>query len=153
MDEAPHGISLTQHAQIAAALAEGDRPYADVLQSMALTESQWNESTQYWMPKLAEDAQARGAEAVLAIEYSDAFSTAQDAHAPLREMTPEDWAHLTVEIQSEGTASHALARRNFSVADYLRLARHMAKRLSTHPPEQKRFFDRYVALQPKAPDT
>lgn len=149
-NEPPHGITLEAHAEIAAAIAEGTRKYADVLESVRLTETQWNESTAYWMPKLAEDAQQNGVQARLAIVYSDAFSKAQDAMAPVPEMSPEDWATLTVEVQVEGGPGQPLARRNLSLADYLRLARHFAKRLSRDPVEQDRFFTRYVALQPKA---
>lgn len=144
----PHGITLEAHAEIAAAIAEGTRKYADVLESVRLTEPQWNESTAYWMPKLAEDAMQNGVQARLAIVYSDAFSRAQDAMAPVPPMTPEDWATLTVEVQKEGGPGEPLARRNLSLADYLRLARHFAKRLSSDPMEQEQFFARYVALQP-----
>ncbi len=144
----PHGITLEQHAQIAAAIAEGTRAYAEVLRSVQLTDAQWNESTAYWMPKLAEDAQRNGARATLAILYSDAFGNAQNALAPLPAMTPEEWATLTVEVQREGGPAAPLARRRLSLADYLRLSRSFARRLSRDPAEEARFFAQYVALQP-----
>lgn len=144
----PHAIDLEQHARISAALAEGTRPQAEVLEGFGITDAQWNESSAYWMPKLAEDAQRNGAAARLPIVYSNAFSEAQDAAAPVPPMSPEDWAQLTVEIQIEGGPGQPLARRNLSLADYLRLARHFAKRLSSDPEEQRRFFERFLALQP-----
>ncbi len=147
----PHGIDLEQHARISAALAEGTRPQREVLEALGITEAQWNESSAYWMPKLAEDAQRNGAAARLPIVYSNAFSEAQDAAAPVPQMSPEDWAQLTVEIQVEGGPGQPLARRNLSLADYLRLARHFAKRLSSDPEEQRRFFERFLALQPPTP--
>jgi hypothetical protein len=100
------------------------------------------------MNALAADAQKNGAEARLAILYSNAYSTAQDAAAPVPVMSPEDWAHLTVEVQVEGGPAQPLARRNLSLADYLRLVRHFAKRLSSDPEEDRRFFQRFLALQP-----
>lgn len=148
IDEPPHGITLERHAQIAAGIAEGSIPYAKVLENAGVTDPQWNESTAYWMPKLAEDAQNNGAQARLAIVYSDAFSRAQDQQAPLPTMSPEEWAALTVEVQCEGGPGLPLARRNLSVADYLRLARSFAHRLTTDPEEQERFFARYLKLQP-----
>lgn len=148
-DAPPHGIELEQHARIAAALAEGGRPQAEVLEGFRVTESQWNDSTGYWMNELAGDAQKNGAQAKLPILYSNAYSEAQDALAPVPQMSPEEWAQLTVELQSEGGPGQPLARRNLSLADYLRLARHFAKRLSSDPDEQQKFFDRYLALQPE----
>lgn len=145
----PHGIDLEQHATISATLSEGTRPQDQVLEGFRITDAQWNESTSFWMNALAEDAQKNGAEARLPIQYSDAYSKAQDALAPVPPMTPEEWAHLTVEVQDEGGPGQPLARRNLSLADYLRLARHFAKRLSSDPEEQQRFFDRFLALQPE----
>jgi len=148
MESPPHGISLVAHAQISAALAEGTRPQNEVLASFQLNEKQWLESTTYWLPKLAEDAQANGAQARLAIEYSDAFSAAQDSFAPVKPMTAEEWAVLVVEVQRDENPSPPLARRQLSLADYFRLARHFARLLSSDPTEQKRYLDRYLSLQP-----
>jgi hypothetical protein len=147
----PHDIGLEQHAHIAAALAEGTRSQAQVLESFRISEAQWNESTAHWMNALAEDAKKNGVEARLAILYSNAFSAAQDAAAPVPPMTPEEWAQLTVEVQLEGGPGQPLARRNLSLADYLRLVRHFAKRLSSDPDEDRRFFERLLALQPPEP--
>lgn len=122
-----------------------------MLESFRVTDAQWNDSSGYWMNKLAEDAQKNGADARLPIVYSNAFSEAQDAAAPVTPMTPEDWAQLTVEAQVEGGPGQPIARRNLSLADYLRLVRHWAKRLSSDPDEQNRFFQRYLALQPPEP--
>jgi len=142
----PANVSMATHAVVAATLAEGGASHAKVLASMGLTETQWNESTLYWMAKLAEDAQQRGAEAQLAIEYSTAFAEAQTAAAPVIAMTPEEWAHLTVEIQVEGSTGEPLARRDLSLADYLRLVRDFSRRLSTDAAEQQRFFATYQSL-------
>jgi hypothetical protein len=142
---------MIAHAQISASIAEGTQPQREVLTAVGLTEEQWNESTAYWLPKLADDAREKGAEATLAIEYSAAFAAAQDGLGATPAMTPEDWAALTVEIQQSGSPTEPLARRRFSLADYLRVARAMAARLSSNPAEQKRFMTAYVALNPDAP--
>lgn len=150
-DDPSHGITLVQHAQIAARIAEGDVPLAKVLEAHALNEDQWNEATMHWMMRLGEDVAKHGATAALPHDYSDAFARAQDAIRPVPAMTPEDWAILTVEIQNTGGPARPLAIRNFSTADYLRLARHWAKVLSSDPIQGKRFFVAYEALQPKQP--
>jgi hypothetical protein len=147
-NDPPHGVTLVAHAEIAALIAEGQQPQREVLAAAGLTEPQWNDATMYWMPKLASDAAEKGAEATLAIEYSDAFAAAQERLAATVAMTPEEWATLTVEIQSEGGTGEPLARRRLSLPDYLRVARQMAKRLSTDASEQKRFMSTYLALQP-----
>jgi hypothetical protein len=137
---------MEEHARISARIAEKDRPLKDVLKSEGVDEPEWNDATAYWMNLLAEDAKARGAEARLAIEYSDAFGRAQDALRPVPDMAPEDWAGLTAEILAAGGPARPLAARNLSTADYIRLARHWAKRLSSNPAENKRFAVAFEAL-------
>jgi hypothetical protein len=151
-DAPPHGIDLERHACIAAELAEGNVASAQVLERHGLDERKWNESTTYWMPKIAEDAQKNGAQAKLAVVYSQAFGKTQDSLAPVPPMTPEDWATLTVEVQRDGDPGRALARRNLSLPDYIRLSRSFAARLSGDPVEQERFFARYLLLQPGSPE-
>jgi hypothetical protein len=143
----PHGVSLIDHALISAEIAEAQQPTAKILEQHRLTESAWTESTMYWMKRIGDDAVAAGAEARLAIVYSDAFGRAQDGLRPVPVLTPEEWAALTVEIQQRGNPAAALAARNLSHADYLRLARHWAKALSSDPGLNNRFVAAYDSLQ------
>ncbi len=76
---APHGITLFDHAQIAAEIAEGDRTLETILEAHGLTQAQWNESTTFWMTRIGDDVRQHAAEARVPIVYSDAFSKAQDA--------------------------------------------------------------------------
>jgi hypothetical protein len=147
----PHGVTLFDHAKIAAKVAENDRPTADVLAEHELTEAQWNESTTYWMGRMADDVTQHGIEAKVPTTYSDAFGKAQDAIKPVPPMTPEEWATLTVEVQQSGGPARPLAARNLSIPDYLRLARHWARVLSSVPAQNRRFFATYEALQPPSP--
>lgn len=144
----PNGITLEQHAAITAEIAEGTWKQADIFERHRISENEWNDASQYWLMEMARDAQEKGIDADLAIIYSDVFSRAQDALRPLPAMTPEEWAALTVEVQQQGPPE-PLARRNLSTADYLRLARHFAKVLSSDPLSERRFFQAYEALQPK----
>ena len=144
----PHGITLIDHAKISALVAEGDRPVAKVLEACKITDNQWSDSTTYWMTRMGDDVAKSGVDAKIPIVYSDAFGKAQDAIKPLPEMSPEEWATLTVEIQTIGNPARPLATRNLSQADFLRLARHWARTLSSDPAQNKRFFATYVSLQP-----
>ncbi len=139
-------ITMEEHARISARIAEGDRPMKDVLASEGIGEDEWNDATAYWMNQLADDAARHGAETTLAITYSDLFSKAQDSLRPVPEMSPEEWATLTVEILNAGGPARPLAARSLSKADYIRLARHFAKRLSGNPADNKRFATTFEAL-------
>lgn len=145
---APHGITLFDHAQISAAIAEGDRPLADILAPRGLTENQWNESTSYWMTRMGDDVREHGKDARIPRVYSDAFSGAQDAVKPSPPMDAAAYAKLVVDIQRAGGPAAPLAARGLSTADYLRLSRHWARVLSTDPGQAKTFFEAYQALQP-----
>ncbi len=146
---APHGITLFDHAQIAAEIAEGDRPLAEVLAAHRITEAQWNESTLYWMARIGDDARDNGQDARIPHVYSDAFARAQDAQRPLVAADAASYAKLVVDIQIAGGPAEPLAARGMSTADYLRLSRHWARVISSSPEEARAFFQAYEALQPK----
>lgn len=145
---APHGITLFDHAQTSAEIAEGDRPLAAVLDAHGFTEVQWNESTVYWMTRIGEDVRAHAEEARVPQVYSDAFAKAQDAIKPLPPSDAASYAKLVIDIQNAGGPADPLAVRGLSIADYLRLARHWAKILSSDPAQSAVFFEAYQALQP-----
>jgi hypothetical protein len=148
-ESAPHGITLVDHAQIAAEIAEGDRLRADVLRARDLTEAQWNESTVHWMTRMGDDVRERGQDAQIPHVYSDAFGKAQDAVRPVPPMDVAAYAKLVVDVQIAGGPAEPLAARGLSTADYLRLSRHWARVLSSDPEQSKIFFDLYQALQPR----
>jgi hypothetical protein len=142
---APHGITLFDHAQIAAEIAEGDRPLQEVLDAHRLTAAAWNESTLYWMQRMGDDARANAERARIPIVYSDAFSRAQDARKPLPPMDVEGYADLVAAIQAAGDPAPPLAARSLSNADYLRLSRHFAKAMAADPELSQRYFERLQA--------
>jgi hypothetical protein len=144
---APHGITLFDHAQISAELAEGERPLAEVLDAHRISEAEWNESTQYWMKRLGDDVLVNAERARIPIVYSDAFGKAQDAIKPLAPMEVEQYAELVAAIQAEGSPDQPLAQRGLAQADYLRLSRHFARAMAADPALSKRFFDRLQALE------
>ncbi len=143
---APHGITLFDHAEISAAIAEGDRGTAEVLAPRRLTEAQWNASTAHWMARMGDEVRDKGKEARIAHLYSEAFGKAQDALKPVPVMDAAGYATLVVDIQRAGSPSEPLARRALSNADYLRLSRHWAKVLSSDPEQAALFFEAYQAL-------
>ncbi|WP_437291007.1 hypothetical protein [Sorangium sp. So ce406] len=145
---APHGITLFQHAEISAEIAEGDRSQADILKAHELTEAQWGEASIFWMTRIGDDVREHGEDARIPHLYSDAFSKAQDALKPPPSLDAASYARLVVDIQAAGGTAQPLAARNLSLADYLRLSRHMARVLSADPAESKAFFDAYQGLQP-----
>lgn len=143
---APHEITLFDHAQIAAEIAEADRPQAEVLASRGFTEEQWNESTIFWMTRMGDDARENGRDARIAVVYSEAFGNAQDARKPLPPMDAAEYARLVVDIQRDEGPTRPLARRALSIADYLRLSRHFARVLSSDPEQARIYFATYEAL-------
>jgi hypothetical protein len=145
MDPSPHGISLDVMAAITAEIAEGDRPASRVLEARGLSRTQWDEASLFWHRQLATEAFA-GGETPLAEAYSEAFTRAQDGLAPIPELTPEDWAALTVEM-ARGDAARALASRGLSSSDHLRLSRRWATLLSRDRALGERYQQAFYALQ------
>jgi hypothetical protein len=146
------GITLEQYAAICAAIAEGDRPCAKVLEQHDLTDAKWATLSLAWMRRIAEDVQLNRDRAQLPLRYADAFGTAQGAHKQVVPMSVEDWARLTVDVMNHGAPGPALIARGLSQADYLRLARHFAKVLSTDSLAARQFETTFAALQPKEAD-
>ena len=146
----PHGITLFDHAEIAAALAEGERPEAEVLRDRGLTSAQWVDATMHWMRRMGDDALENGAKARVAVVYAEAFGRAQDALRAPPTMDPEAWAALTVAIQQSGDPAGPLAERRLSTPDLMRLVRHFARLLPADVEASRRFTEAYVALQPDA---
>jgi hypothetical protein len=96
------------------------------------------------MARLAEDARAAPTGATLVHAYSEAFARAQDALAPLPSLDAAAWAALVRDVQREGGPARPLARRGLSLADYLRLARHMARTLPSDAAEGAAFSAAYA---------
>lgn len=146
----PHGLTLFDHAQISAAIAEGDRTMTMILEARGITEEQWLEATRYWMAKMGDDVQKNGQHAKVPIVYADAFGEAQDALRPVVEMDAASYAALVVAVQNAGGPDLPLAQRGLSSADYLRLSRRWAKVLSSDSEQSHAFFEAYQALHAPA---
>ncbi|WP_441292246.1 hypothetical protein ACSRUE_19220 [Sorangium sp. KYC3313] len=147
---APHGVTLFDHAQISAEIAEGDRALARLLEARGLTEAQWHEVTLYWTQRMGDDVMDHAERARIPLVYSDAFSKAQDALRPLPAMDVEGYAALVAAIQAAGSPAQPLAARGLSTADYLRLSRHFARAMAAAPEQARRFFEVLQALSPPA---
>jgi hypothetical protein len=141
------GVTLEEHAVICAEIAEGDRDVKDVLEAHGLSQQRWADVSLAWMQRLADDVKANREHARLPMIYSDAFGRAQNARKPVPALSVEGWAELTVEIMRKGSPGPALVARGLSQADYLRLARHWARVLSSDPVASKRFDVAFAALQ------
>jgi hypothetical protein len=148
---APHGITLFDHAELAAEIAEGDRSVASILEAHQLTEAQWNDSTIYWMTRMGEEVRERGAEARIPNVYSDAFGKAQDAIKPAPLLDAAGYAKLVVDVQLAGGPAEPLAGRGLSTADFLRLSRQWAQTLSSDPAQAGIYFEAYEALHAPKP--
>ena len=147
---APHGVRLFDHAQLAAEVAEGDKPDAKLLEAHNLSEAAWNEATVYWMTRMGDDVMDHAEKARIPLVYSDAFSKAQDALKPLPAMDVDGYATLVAAIQHTGSPAQPLAARNLSTADYLPLSRHFAKAMAADAMRAQRLFESLQALGPEA---
>lgn len=143
---APGGVTLFDHAEISAALAEGDRTEAEILEARGLGAETWQEASLFWMTRMGDDVRDHGEKARMPIVYSDAFSAAQDALRPVPPMDAEGYAALTVEVQRAGGPAEPLARRGLSQADFMRLARHFARVLSSDPAQNKLFVEAFERM-------
>lgn len=142
-------IGLEDHARISAEIAEGDETEAEVLKRHGISSKQWTDATTRVMTELADDAQIHGAEARLAVRYSEAFAARQQALKPAPELSPEQWAELQFDIEREGSTDAPLANRRMSLADYIRLVRVYAKRMVEEPEVAVRVQRRQAELQSK----
>jgi hypothetical protein len=139
-----HGISLATFASISAALAEGDRPRADVLQAFDLDEARWVDASTDWQRRLIFEAMASDS-TELSLEYSARFAEAQDKLKPLLPLSPEDWARLVHDVSSSGLAP-ALQKRALSEADFARLSRAWTKQLAENRELSSRYFAAFYSL-------
>lgn len=142
-------IGLEDHARISAEVAEGCETEANVLKRHGITSKQWTDATTRLMTELAEDAQFHGAEARLAVQYSEAFAARQQALKSAPDLAPEQWAELQSDIEREGSTDGPLANRQMSLADYIRLVRVYAKRMVEEPEVALRVQRRQAELQSK----
>jgi hypothetical protein len=142
---------METHAQISAELAEAEASERDVLARHGLTSDEWTKATQHWMTALAEDVQSHGADARLPLLYSDYFAThQQNLKAPLA-LSPEQWEELQFDIERSESEEEALARRQMSMADYMRLLRIYAKRIAEEPEIAFRVEQRRAQLESEEP--
>ena len=140
---------MEDHARISAEVAEGTHDEAEVLKRHGLSADEWNDATRHWMTALAEDVQRLGADARLAIEYSDSFASHQQSlKAPL-DMSPERWAELEYDIERSEAPDVPLSSRQMSLADYMRLVRVFAKRMAEEPAVAVRVARRKAELASK----
>lgn len=126
----PHGIDLAMFAAVSADLAEGDRPFSEVLAAKNLTDAQWMEATVFWGQRMGEHA----------IAFSEAFAQAQDAKRPLAPLSVSEWFELGRAIDSLGLPK-ALAHHALGLADYSRLIRHWAKKIATDSSVRRELAD------------
>ncbi|MCA9622749.1 MAG: hypothetical protein KC731_27205, partial [Myxococcales bacterium] len=130
---AVHGIDLERHAAVSAEIAEAKQSQGEILAAHGIEEAHWNEASTELMRRLGEEVMEKGAQAMAPHRYSAAFAAAQDRLAEVVKMEPEDWARLTVEIQRAGSPTAALASRQLSQADYIRLGRHFSRLFVADP--------------------
>lgn len=129
----PSGVHLLAYAALSADLAEGDRTQAEVLAAYSLTEEDFTRVTLFWARRMADDAEARGAEAKVPELYSEAFARAQDQKKAPPALTVEGWAALSEEIARADSPEPALRARGLTLPDYLRAARAWARALASEP--------------------
>jgi len=144
-------LTLEEHARISAEIAEGEVSEAEVLKRRGLSQQQWNDATLQFMTALAEDAQKNGAEATLALIYSEQFGAHQQSLKPSPDMTPEQWEELQFDIERSDGPDIPLAQRQMSMADYLRLVRVFAKRMTEEPEVALRVQRRRAQLESRPP--
>ncbi|HMA94025.1 MAG TPA: hypothetical protein VKP30_15140, partial [Polyangiaceae bacterium] len=140
-------LTLEEHARISAEIAEGDLSEAELLKRHGVSQQQWNDATLQLMTALAEDAQKNGAEATLALLYSEQFGAHQQSLKPSPDMTPEQWEELQFDIERSDGPDIPLAQRHMSMADYLRLVRVFAKRITEEPEVALRVQRRRAELE------
>ncbi len=135
----PCGVHLIAYATISADLAEGDRPESEVLAAHGLNADDFTRVTLFWSARMAEDAQARGADAKVPQLFSEAFARAQDQKRAAPHFTVEEWAALTEELAGAESLERGLEGRRLTAADYLRATRLWARALAADPDLHARF--------------
>ncbi len=126
-------IGFEEHARISAEIAEGDEPQNQILERHQISEADWLAATNVHMSRLAQDTLEKGAEATLAIRYSEIFSEHQRKLKPVADYSPEQWAELAYDIEREGSPERPLSARQLSLADYFRLLDSFTRRIVAEP--------------------
>jgi hypothetical protein len=145
---AADGSPLERFAEIEARLAEKRERAEAILARVGLDAEAWSAVRDAFAAAFAREAFASG-EAPLADRYAALFVTAQDAIAPVPDLTPEAWAEL-VHAASGGGLDASLAERGLTRADYARLSRHWAARLGKEPPAARQYAEAFYAAAKKS---
>ncbi|APR80675.1 Hypothetical protein A7982_06022 [Minicystis rosea] len=136
-------LDLDTFARIQAEAAEGKAPLDRILARHALTEDAWTSAQGTIVGALAAEAMSDGP-TPLGDAYAEALARANDALAPVPQLTPEAWAELAAAFATKG--ADALAERGLGANDYLRLARHWAGILAREPAVAERYAKAYAAV-------
>ena len=120
-------MPLEQYVAISAELAEQREPRADVLDRHALDEDRWLLEERAWLETMASRAMA--GDGRLAARYGELFVAAQDALASPAEAkrTIEDYANISVALDSTEDIPRELTDRGLRLAEWLRLDRRMKR--------------------------
>ncbi|MBK8255230.1 MAG: hypothetical protein IPK82_21535 [Polyangiaceae bacterium] len=147
MAQEPHApeMTLEQVAAIKAALAEAGATLANVLAAHSLTRDEWKRAETHYLEQMAQEALA-GGEPNVAETFAAAFAKAQDALAPVPNLTVEEWARLRFAISVVGVEK-AVAARGLSTADYLRAERHFARVFARDAAAAERYSEAFYEAE------
>jgi hypothetical protein len=121
-------ISLEKYAFISAALAEGREPRGETLKAHGFDEDSFLLEERGWLMTMSEAAMKGDPEP--ATRYSDLFIKAQDDLTGPNEgkETLDEYVGLKVELEDADDLSKALAERQMTLAQWLRMDRRWTRR-------------------------
>jgi len=140
-------LDIRAYATLAATLAAGERPRAEILHAQGLDEAGWEALDRFHQEQLSRalDDDRDGVPPLVAA-YAEAFAAARARTTRAATMLPiERFGDATREIQRTGDPTAALARLGITLDDFLRANEHWTARMMSDAELLRRFRARLGA--------
>ena len=139
-------LTLAEFATVSARLAEQDRPRAELLADLAISERAWTIEERAWIERMGDRASAGAG--TLAAEFADLFLDAQDQlSGPNEPRSLETYAALKVELERADKPKDRLDERGICFGEWMRLERHWNDCAAEDPETARRLADLLAAAR------
>jgi hypothetical protein len=139
-------LTLPEFAAVSARLAEQDRPRAEILADLELTERAWTIEERAWIERMGDAATA--GDGTVAAKFADLFLDAQDQLAgPNEPRSLESYVAVKVELERADKPKDRLDERGICFGEWMRLERYWNDCAAEEPEIARRLAELIAAAR------